>query len=418
MRTRAATYLRFLAVFAVLGTLGLASSAYLLIKQRAPNPFRDTYTIKAMFTEADGVIAGIGQPVNVAGVKVGQVTGARLADGKALVTMELRREQLPHVYADASAILDPITPLKDMQIALSPGRPPARALTDGATIAVDHTQTPVPLADLLSNLDADTRTFLSSLISSLDQGTRGRADDLRRALATFGPTAAQVGRISHAVARRRVQLSRLVHNVAVVTNAASRDGQLARSWLPATGRLARSRARERPFRDALAQLPGTLRVTESTLSRLGPFADELRPTLHALLPGVRRLPATLRQVRPFTALAERTLRRDVRPHVRGARPLVRQTSPTVANLVATAQHLTSATRSFLYFLNELAYNPPGDDEGFLFWLPWAAHNVSSAFDPADAHGNIIRATRIVDCDGLQDNEQLQKILGVAGLCPH
>jgi len=147
MRTRAATYLRFLAVFAVLGTLGLASSAYLLIKQRAPNPFRDTYTIKAMFTEADGVIAGIGQPVNVAGVKVGQVTGARLADGKALVTMELRREQLPHVYADASAILDPITPLKDMQIALSPGRPPARALTDGATIAVDHTQTPVPLAD-------------------------------------------------------------------------------------------------------------------------------------------------------------------------------------------------------------------------------------------------------------------------------
>ena len=209
-----------------------------------------------------------------------------------------------------------------------------------------------------------------------------------------------------------------MHNVAVVTNAASRDGQLARSWLPATGRLARSRARERPFRDALAQLPGTLRVTESTLSRLGPFADELRPTLHALLPGVRRLPATLRQVRPFTALAERTLRRDVRPHVRGARPLVRQTSPTVANLVATAPHLTSATRSFLYFLNELAYNPPGDDEGFLFWLPWAAHNVSSAFDPADAHGNIIRATRIVDCDGLQDNEQLQKILGVAGLCPH
>jgi len=190
------------------------------------------------------------------------------------------------------------------------------------------------------------------------------------------------------------------------------------SWLPATGRLARSRARERPFRDALAQLPGTLRVTESTLSRLGPFADELRPTLHALLPGVRRLPATLRQVRPFTALAERTLRRDVRPLVRGARLLVRQTSPTVANLVATAPHLTSATRSFLYFLNELAYNPPGDDEGFLFWLPWAAHNVSSAFDPADAHGNIIRATRIVDCDGLQDNEQLQKILGVAGLCPH
>src|SRR5439155_11659793 len=129
MRTRAATYLRFLAVFAVLGTLGLASSAYLLIKQRAPNPFRDTYTIKAMFTEADGVIAGIGQPVNVAGVKVGQVTGARLADGKALVTMELRREQLPHVYADASAILDPITPLKDMQIALSPGRPQPSSTT-------------------------------------------------------------------------------------------------------------------------------------------------------------------------------------------------------------------------------------------------------------------------------------------------
>ena len=67
---------RFIVVIGILGILGLASTFYLLREQRFPNPLRDTYTVKAEFTEADGVVAGLGQPVNVSGVKVGTIVEA------------------------------------------------------------------------------------------------------------------------------------------------------------------------------------------------------------------------------------------------------------------------------------------------------------------------------------------------------
>ncbi|HYF26045.1 MAG TPA: MCE family protein, partial [Baekduia sp.] len=128
MSPRRRIQLRFLAVLAVLGTTGLAATAYLLVQQRAPNPFDDVYEVRAEFTSADAIAGGLGQPVNVVGVEVGQVTGVDLVDGRARVTMEIDRGKVPRVHADATAVLEPITPLKDMQIALDPGGPPAPAL--------------------------------------------------------------------------------------------------------------------------------------------------------------------------------------------------------------------------------------------------------------------------------------------------
>lgn len=417
MRSRSSVYVRFFVTFAVMGTIGLAASAYVLVMQRAPNPFGDTLTLKARFAEADGVTGGIGQPVNVAGVKVGRVTGIELVDGQAEVTMALQRDQVSDVYQDATAILEPITPLEDMQIALNPGRPPATPLADGATLSVDRTRPPVAIGELLSVLDADTRTYMASLITSVKQGTDGRAEDMRRALLALGPTAAQAGRISRALAARRVELARLVHNLAAVTRAASRDDELADVVAAGNTTLTAIAEQEQPLRQAISELPATLEATRSTLAKLEPFAAELRPTLTAVQPTLEGLPGTFEELGPFAALGARTLRDDLRPLVREARPVVRSAAPSIVDLDAATPDLTSAARTLNYFFNELAYNPPGDDEGFLFWSMWAGHNLNATFRVADAHGNIGRATRIVDCNGLQNEQRLQQVLGVAGLCP-
>src|SRR5882757_3117452 len=103
--------LRFLAVIGILGVLGLASTFYLLREQRFPNPLRDTYTVKAQLTEADGVVAGLGQPVNVAGVKVGTIVDAQNnSKGDAVITLEIQRNELPRVRSNATMSLEPITP--------------------------------------------------------------------------------------------------------------------------------------------------------------------------------------------------------------------------------------------------------------------------------------------------------------------
>ena len=417
MRTRASVYLRFLAMFAVVGTLGLAATIYLLIEQRAALPGAHGLRVVVPFSEADGVIEGIGQPVNVAGVKVGSVRGVRLSGGRSLVTLELDRDQVPRVYADATAILEPITPLKDMQIALNPGAPPAPALPDGGILSPARTRPPVDLSELLSTLDGDTRAYLTSLIGSLDEGTRGRAADLRAALAAFAPTVAQAGRISHALAARRTELGRLVHNLGDIMRASSRDGQLADVVAAGDATANALATQEAPLRAALTQLPPTLAITRRTLADVQPFAARLTPTLTALTTAVDRLPGALRALGPFSATAEHELAQTVRPFVRAVNPLLADAAPAVRALDASAPGFTRAFKSLNYFFNELAYNPPGDDEGFLFWTAWAVHNLNSAFSSADAHGNIGRTTQISNCNGAQQMPQLKPLFGRLGICP-
>ena len=48
----------------------------------------------------------------------------------------------------------------------------------------------------------------------------------------------------------------------------------------------------------------------------------------------------------------------------------------------------------------MAYNPPGKEEGYLFWLPWFMHNSDSVVSIEDAHGVAIRGLILFGCTGL------------------
>ena len=412
------TYLKFFVVFLVLGAAGLAATFYLLVEERTALPFQNVYTVNAEFTAADGVVSGLGQPVNVVGVKVGQVTGSRLVNGDALVTMEIQRGRLAHVYRNATAVLEPITPLNDMEINLEPGGPPAAPLASGSTIDVGQTTSPVPLSDLLSSLDGDTRDYLSSLIASLGQGLGANGNALRSMFQAMGPTVQQAGAISSAVAQRRAALARLVHNLAVVTSAASRDHQLA-AVVAAGNETLQSLSREdQPLKQGLTELPATLSAARSTLVDLEPFSDKLGPTVRALLPAVERLPATLTALRPFAVEGTNALSRQIRPLVSAAQPLVRNLAPATTALTEATPGLTQAFQVVTYAANELAYNPQQlGDQGALFWLAWAFHNFNSVISLGDAHGGIGRAQVLLNCYGAQGIPQIQHALGVFGLCP-
>jgi phospholipid/cholesterol/gamma-HCH transport system substrate-binding protein len=54
----------------------------------------------------------------------------------------------------------------------------------------------------------------------------------------------------------------------------------------------------------------------------------------------------------------------------------------------------------------LAYNPPGNEEGYLFWTAWANHNAPFVFNSQDAHGPIRRGMFLVDCGSLSAVESL------------
>lgn len=413
-------YTNFLLIFALIGGIGVAASIYTLVHQRFALPFQHTYTVRARFTAANGVVSGLGQPVNVVGVKVGQVTGTELNNGTALVTMSIDRDKLPRVYADASAVLQPITPLDDMQIELDPGTRQSGSLPAGEPIGVGQTSAPVQLSDLLSTLDGDTRDYLTSLITSIGEGTSERGPDIRRILDTLGPTARDAALISQALAARRDSLARLVHNLALVTHAASQDHRLAAVVSAGDQTLHAVAQQQAPLRSAIRELPGTLTVANSTLNDLRPFAAALGPTVTALSPALQRLPDTLRQLTPFAITATHALRQQIRPFVIAAQPLARQLLPTVTALRSLTPGLSLSFQGLEYLVNELAYNPDSghDNQGFLFWASWFFHNFNSLVSSGDANGGIGRGAPLFTCEGIQSIPFLQPLLGLAKLCPN
>ncbi|MGZ6673519.1 MAG: MlaD family protein, partial [Solirubrobacteraceae bacterium] len=128
---------------------------YILSNQRfylpkwVPVVGADFVDYKAQFSTAQSVTPGQGQTVQVAGVDVGDITKVDLVDGRAVVTMKIRRKYTP-IYKDATALLRPKTGLNDMVIELDPGTRTAGEAPQGFTVPVDQTLPNVNFDEILS----------------------------------------------------------------------------------------------------------------------------------------------------------------------------------------------------------------------------------------------------------------------------
>ena len=377
---------------------GLACAAYVLNKQRLESPLADRYGLLLEFDNADAVTPGTGSPITVAGVKVGQIDGARLEGGRGVVSVSIDPAELPRVYRDASAQLVPNTPLKDMQIRLYPGRRSAGRLPDGGRIDVADTITPVDADGFRRALDSDTRAWVRSLIAGLDVGLRGRKRDLNRALRSLGPTAAQLRQITGLLASRRKTIPALVHNLRVITEAtADRDRDLTRVVHAGDATLDALARNDGSLRRALELLPGTLQAARTTLARTPRFARSLDRTLTALDPSLRALPTALRETPDSVRGVVPLPTAEATRFVDGLAPLAKDVRPASRDLAAAVPPLRRSFRVLGRTTNQIAYKPSKDSESYLFWLAWLAHNGNSMVSSQDAHGSLFRGFVILIC---------------------
>jgi phospholipid/cholesterol/gamma-HCH transport system substrate-binding protein len=317
--------------------------------------------------------------------------------------------------------LRPKTGLNDMSIQLDPGHAPAPRLGSDDVLPVSQTRPQVNADEVLAELDADTRGYLASLANEGGRGLHGRGVDLRALLKATGPTLAQTERITHALVDRRAQVRRLVGNLRLLSEAtAGKDTQLAQLIDGSSATFGALADQEANLRASLERLPGTLDATERALSSGQRFARRLGPTLERLRPAARQLAPTLREVRPLLREAEPIVRTQLRPLVHDAVPLVDDLRPAVADLRATTPLLVRAFDVLTYVTNELGYNPPGPEEGYLFWLAWFDHNANSILSIEDAHGVAWRGQLIASCSTYAALPQLSPLLALAvgtPVCP-
>lgn len=407
---------------ALLAVAASASLAYILANQHLTFPWQDRYRVYAEFSAVNGLEPGLGQPVNVAGVRVGTIRGTTLRDGHAVAELEIDPGKLPRLYRDARAQLIPTTALKDLRVDLVPGSPRAGALPEGARIAVARTTSPIDADDLLSALDGDTREFLRVLIAEGDRATDGRASDLRALLKAMGPTAEQLRGVTQHLARRHHSVERLVTNLAQLSRAVgSRDRELATLIARSSEVVGELSDQHDALDRSLVQLPATLRAVRGTLVRAMPFSRQARAALTALQPSVERLPRTLDATAPLARASGPIIGHKLRPLARDAQPAAADLRAAVPRLDALAPHLTNVARVLVHATNELGYNPPGKDEGFLHHIAWALHNTNSILTSADANGPVVRSLVLVACDAVLRDPALAPLadllFGTLPSCP-
>ena len=398
----------FIAV-GVLFLIAIGVSSYILSNQRlylpkwVPFIGTDFYKVNAEFSTAQAVVPGQGQTVDIAGVPVGEIGNVDLQHGVAVVQLNIRRKYAP-IYRDAHMLLRPKTGLKDMIVEMDPGTKSAGSLPDGGTIPVENTAPDINLDETLSVLDSDTRTYLQILVGGGGEALSGKHTPaaLRGTLKRFEPTNRDLAKITSLLKERRQNLSRVVHNFALLTNElGTRDTQLAQLVNSSNANFRALASQDANIRQSLGLLPGTLRTAHDTLVQANAFARQLGPTAQHLRPFARALGPSLAATRPFLRQTTPVIQNQLRPFARDAQPTVRALRTAAENLKPLTPRLTKTFTVVNTLLNELAYNPPGPEEGYLFWTSWVNHAASTVFGTQDAHGPIRRGTIVTSCSSLQ-----------------
>jgi phospholipid/cholesterol/gamma-HCH transport system substrate-binding protein len=391
--------------------LALAVGGYITAHQRLHFPWEKRMKIIAEFSTAQSVTPGQGQTVTVAGVEVGEIGEVSLHEGRARVTMVLEPDKLGPIYSNARLLLRPKTGLNDMSIDLDPGTPqndkPDRGeLHEGDVLPVWNSLPNVNPDEVLAALDADTRRYLTIVANAGGAGIGDRGVDLRRVLAASQPTLRDTRRVTSALADRRAKVKRLVHNLRLLSEAtADSDKDLVRLVDGSSSVFDTIGHHDAQLAASVERLPGALSATRDALT-------ETR--------GLRELGPALVDVRPLLRDAAPILRNDLRPLVREATPLVRDLRPSVHRLNPATRDLVRTGDVLNYVVNELGYNPPGPEEGYLFWLAWFNHNANSILSIEDAHGATWRGLVVVGCSSLGQvlgsNPALAPLLS-APICP-
>ena len=418
--------LRYLVIIAAFMVLAGVIALYIVRQERLRFPWEDRLQITAEFTSAQAVTPGQGQSVNIAGVKVGEIGRVELKEGRALVRMDIEEGRAGPIYSNARLLLRPKTGLADMSIQMEPGtpdpeRPAAGRLRDGDVIPSAQTAPHVNPDEVFAGLDADVRRYLTILVNAGGEGLKDNGERLRALFEASEPTLAETAKVTSALADRRAKLRRLVANLRRLGAAtAGKDRELASLVRSTSAVVDTVGQREARLAAAAERLPGALGATRAALAQVKPLAEELRPAAAELRPMARELAPALRAVRPLLADATPVLGDRVRPLVREAVPLLEDLNPAVADVNRTLDPLVAVAKDAHYVVNEVLYNPPGPEEGYLFWAAWFIHNASSILTVEDAHGAIWRGLAMVGCStaatAIAANPALAP-LGEAPICP-
>lgn len=393
----------FLAIAGLI-VIALAVLLFILSNQKAALPSwipwlgQDFYSINVEMETAQAVTPGQGQAAVISGINVGKVGASNLKDGVAVVRLDIEPEYADLIHEDAQFLLRPKTGLSDMVVEIDPGTkgptPP-----EGSTFPVSQSMSNVQMDQILASLDRDTQDYLVLLLNGAGEGLHDKGPELSQALRRFGPFATYTARLNGELEKRRKYIARGVHAFSEVASELGDNNEVVADFISNSKRnLANYAAQEASLREALREFPSTLESGRVNLAKSNQLSQLTRPTLLGLIPGARNLKASLKAVQRLGTETTPLVRDSIRPFTREVQPVFRELGNTSKAGAKTSPNLTLTFKELNTLLNTLAYNPPGDSEGFLFYAPWLNHNFNSSVAFQDGGGLVRRSVNMLNCE--------------------
>lgn len=389
---------------AVLASIAIVLTLWIFIQQKAAlpswTPFvgEDFVHLEAEFSSAQAVTPGQGQPVTIAGIRVGKVSSVMLEEGRAVVGLDVEPEHLELIHPDASLLLRPKTNLNDMAVEIEPGTAPGH-VSEGHEFPISQTEPNVPFEAFLATLDGDTQRYLQLLVAGGAEGIGGRGRQLSGAFRRFQPFARYIAALNSAVAKRRRALARTIHDFGLLTEELARhDARIERFVTASAAALGDFANQQASIQEALVEFPPTLAALRSASASSNRFTEAARPALLKLIPQAQALEPAFAATERFFDETTEPIRDQIRPFTREVRPVLRHTEQGSAAFARTIDRFGESLGALNRFFNQLAYKPEGERESFLFYVPWLNHNLNASFNLADGAGPFGRGLIMVSCN--------------------
>jgi phospholipid/cholesterol/gamma-HCH transport system substrate-binding protein len=389
----------------VLAFVGIVMMLGIFTEQKASLPSwlplvgEEFEPISAEFTTAQAVTPGQGQAVDIAGIQIGKVGSVSLEDGHAVVGMEIEPKYMELIHPDAQFLLRPKTGLNDMVVEVEPGSG-TKQVEAGHRFGLDQTEPNVQLDQFLASLDADTRQYIQLLVAGGAQGIGGRGNQLGSALQRFEPFVEYSAKLNKAVAGRRTELAKVIHDFGeLTTELGKHDSQIRRFVGSSEKALGNFANQQEAVEQAFEQFPATLRAAKGGLASSEEFSKVALPTLTKLIPQAQASTPAFKATEKLFSQTTVPIRDGIRPFTREIRPVLYQGNKGAEPLEKTVRAFGNSLGGLNSFFNELAYKPQGDAQSYLFYLPWANHDLNSAFNLQDGGGPILRGILEISCTG-------------------
>jgi phospholipid/cholesterol/gamma-HCH transport system substrate-binding protein len=272
---------------------------------------------------------------------------------------------------------------------------------DGHVFGLAQTEPNVNLDQFLASLDADTRQYIQLLVAGGAQGIGGHSQQLGDALRRFEPFVEYSAKLNKAVAGRRTELARVIHDFGELTTELGKHDQQVSTFVSSSNKaLGNFANQQQALEESFEEFPATLRTAQEGFASSNEFSKVALPTLTKLIPQAQASTPAFKATEKLFAKTTEPIRDGIRPLTREIRPLLTQANKGSEPLEKTVRSFGESLEGLNSFFNELAYKPKGG-QSYLFYLPYANHNLNSAFSVQDANGPVLRGLLGISCTGAE-----------------